>query len=275
MDLGLFARVLWRHRYVVAAGAVVAVLIAVASMTRVSFGDGGPRLEYRQDETWVSHARLLVTQQGFPQGRANLAQDDVVAAQQPDAEAARGYLSPARSVELAQLYARIANADQVRAIMFARGGIEGAKSVTARAEEDLPTIGIESLATSRASAVALAQRQVDALLQYLAKTQQASGVPVKDRVRLAVVRAPGSRAVLDDDAATWLLKPRSKMLPLVVFLAVMGLVVGLVFLLENVRRSRAEERVERLAVGEPHGITVHEPLGTPDDPARRPLTHSA
>lgn len=279
MDLGLFARVLWRHRYLVAAGAVVAVLVAAASMVRVTFDGGTPGLAYRQDETWVSHARMLVTQRGFPQGRANLAQGGAAAAPGPDAETAPGYLSPARSVELAQLYARIANADQIRQLMFAQGPIDGAKSVTATAEQDLPTIGVEALATSRAAAVGLAQRQVDALQRYLADTQQESGVPVDDRVRLAVVRSPGSRAVLDEDSATWLLKPRSKTLPLVVFLAMMGLVVGLVFLVENLQRSRAraddEVRGDSRIVGDPRDREMADPRDVDDEPAPRPLTHSA
>lgn len=232
MDLRLLADVLWRQRRLLVAGAVVALLVAVASMYSFSPSDG---FKHRQEETWVSHARLLVTQEGFPQGRANLGQDDLP--QQPAAEQPR-YLGPDRAVHLALLYAKIANADEVRSLMFNQGKIPGAKQVTVRAEQDLPTLDVEALGTTRAGAVALAQRQVRALLNYLASEQSSSGVPARDRVRLAVVRWPGTRSLLEEDATTWLLAPRSKMLPVLVFMAVLSLFAGLAFVLENGRRTR-------------------------------------
>lgn len=251
MDLRLFSEVMWRYRRLLAAGAAVALLVALASMFSFSLQDG---FKHRQDETWVSHARLLVTQEGFPQGRANLGNEG--AADQL-AAGERRFLGTDRAVHLAQLYAKIANADEVRSLMFGEGRVGGAKQVTVRAEQDLPTLDVEALATTRTAAVTLAQRQVRALLRYLDREQKTSGVPEQERVRLSIVRWPGTRALLEEDSTTWLLAPRSKMLPVVVFLAVLALFVGIAFLLDNGRRARVERGPVPLsdpevkAVGEP------------------------
>lgn len=260
MDLRLFAEVMWRQRRLLAAGAVVAVLVSLASMFSFSPSNG---FEHRQEETWVSHARLLVTQEGFPQGRANLGQED--AGQQPDA-GERRFLGTDRAVHLALLYAKIANADQVRSLMFDAGRVPGAKQVTVRAEQDLPTLDVEALATTRAAAVTLAQRQVRALLGYLQRRQATSGVPEQERVRLSIVRWPGTRPVLEEDSTTWLLAPRSKMLPMVVFLAVLALFAGLAFVVENGRRARVERGP----------VPIADPdVGLASEPDVKPVARSA
>ena len=66
VDFRLYARVIWRFKWVVMLGLIVAVGLAGLSVVKV--GKGG-KIAYRQAELWASTARLGVTQQGFPWGR--------------------------------------------------------------------------------------------------------------------------------------------------------------------------------------------------------------
>ena len=68
MDLQLYARVLWRFRFVVAVGTALAIGLAFMSYYKVSFSDG-VSVTYREGEVWRSDATLFVTQPGFPWGR--------------------------------------------------------------------------------------------------------------------------------------------------------------------------------------------------------------
>ena len=69
MNLRLYIRVLRRFKFVVAAGFVLAVVLAVASTVKVGFAHG-PSLSYRQQETFQSTTRLFVTEKGFPWGES-------------------------------------------------------------------------------------------------------------------------------------------------------------------------------------------------------------
>ena len=63
MDLPLFARVLWRHKGILAVGFILAVLLAFLSIVRVS---PSGKMAYRQHQKFVSYVKLLVSQEGFP-----------------------------------------------------------------------------------------------------------------------------------------------------------------------------------------------------------------
>ena len=66
MDLGLLARVVWRFKFLAAAGFVVAVLLAVLSTASVSFPGGRLTLKYRNPVIYTAQTRILATQSGFP-----------------------------------------------------------------------------------------------------------------------------------------------------------------------------------------------------------------
>ena len=68
MDLRLFSRVLWRFRFLVAGGLVLACVLSFLSFASISFAGGSPKLTYRQTERWKATAVLFVTQKGFPYG---------------------------------------------------------------------------------------------------------------------------------------------------------------------------------------------------------------
>jgi hypothetical protein len=100
----------------------------------------------------------------------------------------------------------------------------------------LPFIDIVAISPSPAGAVALAQRNAEALITYLRGMQVANDVPAQDRVVVDQIVRPKPPEVY---------QPRSKTMPIVVFLATMLVTIGLAFLLENLRpRARVDDRPE-------------------------------
>ena len=224
MDLRLYVRVLWRFRLLVAIGVLLAAGLATLSVVRVS-SDG---LTYRETELWSSSTRLIVTQQGFPWGRL-LAQDPSLS---EDAARSLGIplADPNRLNNLTILYAELATADPVLRLMRRDGPINGkilaAPVVVQDGRYTLPLIDVIAIATSPQRAMKLAVRGASAFETYLTEQQRINDVPTDDRVVVQQVERPRGAEIY---------RPRSKTMPIVIFLAVMFATVGLAFLLENVR----------------------------------------
>jgi len=224
VDFQLYARVLWRFRLLVVCGLLLATTLAVLSVVRVS-SDG---LKYRQTELWSSSTRLIVTQQGFPWGRL-LAEDPSLSA---DAARSLGIplADPNRLNNLTILYAELATADPVRKLMRQDGPIGGKISATPVIVQDgrytLPLIDVTAIATTPRGSMRLAVRSAKAFETYLTDQQRLNKVPTDDRVVVQQVQLPRRAEIF---------RPRSKTMPIVIFMAVMFATVGLAFLLENVR----------------------------------------
>lgn len=233
MDLRLYARVLWRFKPIVLMGLVLATTLALLSAVRIS-ADG---VHYRQSELWSSTTRLGVTQTGFPWGRL-FAQGAAAGQETPEQQAARLKIpvaDPNRLNNLAVLYAELAMSDPVRRLMRRDGPIGGRIIATALVSGDnrimLPLVDLMAISTSPRAAVELAARSAKALQTYVREQQRVNKVPAADRVVVEqLVKPKGAK----------LFQPRPRTMPIVIFLAVMLAVVGLVFVLENVRpRVRA------------------------------------
>src|SRR3954453_15978062 len=102
-------RVIWRFKFLVACGFLLAILLAVLSTAKISLDHGRPALTYRQPVGWGANETLLITQHGFPEGRTIF----------PQAVTQTGgtvpeYADPTRLAQLAESYAHIANSDVVR-----------------------------------------------------------------------------------------------------------------------------------------------------------------
>ena len=235
MDFQLYARVLWRFKLLFVLGLMLAISLATLSLVRVD-ADG---LTYRQTELWSSSTRLLVTQQGFPWGRL-LAQDPSL---DPEAEAERlgiPLADPNRLNNLTILYAELATSDTVLRQMRRDGPIRGqiiaTQVVVQEGRYTLPLIDLVAVAATPRGAMQLAMRSANAFQNYLTQQQQANKVPKGDRVVVQLVMQPRGAKIF---------QARSKTMPIVIFLAVMFAIVGLAFLLENVRpRVRPGEPVE-------------------------------
>lgn len=214
MDFGQFFRVIWRFKYLVVPGIVVAVALAVFSVARVSLSK--PHLVYRQSEQYVSYSTLLVTQHGFPWGQV--------------ATGTASSADPSRFVGLSVVWSQLALGDSVRQIMLKSGPINGqieaAPVLDANTQEALPLISIAAIANTPQTAVSLARRETNALLTFLSIQQSTSDIAPQNRISLVVTAKAKEAKVF---------KGRSKTLPAVVFLAVLIAVIGLAFLLENLR----------------------------------------
>lgn len=238
MDIALYLRVLWRFRLLVLLGVVCAASLAILSIVRI----GADGVSYRQSELWSSNTRLLVTQRGFPEGR--------LYGQQPtENPSSAPVVDPGRFNNLAILYANLATSDQVRRLIAPGGRLQGeliAIPVVGGGEfkAPLPLIDLTAVATSPRGATALAQRSAAALSEYIQNQQRAGNVPVADRAVIEQIERP-SRAVV--------FKPRSKTMPVIVFLAVMLVTIGLAFLLENLRPPPPAE------AGNSSRATIQEP----------------
>ena len=95
----------------------------------------------------------------------------------------------------------------------------------------LPLIDLTAIADTPQGAMMLASRTAKALETHVREQQAANEVPPADRVVIEEVMKPKGAVVF---------QPRSKTMPIVVFLAVMLAVSGIAFLLENVRPRNRE-----------------------------------
>lgn len=218
MELGLLGRAVWRFKWLVLIGIVLAVGLAFISTVRVS---SSGKLSYRQAERWASYSQIFVTQRGFPWGQLRPS----------------GTTDSGRFVSLALLYSSFANSDPVKQLMKKMGPpivgqVESAAILTSPGSSDaLPIISIAGMAATKRDSLALTGRASTALVRYIREQQAANGIPDNDRVVVQIIEQPG-RATL--------LSGRSKTVPIMVFLAVLTVVLAMALVLENVRpRMRA------------------------------------
>jgi hypothetical protein len=240
MDLGLYLRVLWRFRLLVASGVILGLGLAFLSMVRV----GADGFSYREEKLWIATSRLLVTQQGFPEGRATA--DAVDPGLQAEKLGVR-FAPPDRFTSLAVLYAKLATSDSVRRIASQQGPLRGtitAVPVVAEQNVILPMIDVGGIAASPKQALSVSERATRALAEFLTMRQIASDVPAGNRVVVQSVAQPRKAVVFQD---------RSKTLPIVVLLTVLIATIGLAATLENLR-PRVRPLPESADVSSPSAV---------------------
>jgi hypothetical protein len=224
VDLRLYANALWRFRIIVGVGAAAAIVLAFLSYARVDLRDGRPVITYRQAQTWSSSATLLITQKGFPEGRAVFPASG--------ATGVSNFASSNRFTELAVFYARLANSGAVQASIARIAGVAGVVTASPVVEnvagsgEGLPMVSVTSAATSARDAVRLAEAGVVGFRSYLASQQGSAEIPADQRVLVRVLNDPRGAAVI---------APRKKTTPIVVFIAVLAATIALALVLENLR----------------------------------------
>jgi hypothetical protein len=220
VDLRLYGRVVWRFRWIVLVGLILAVALATMSYARVSLRGGTPHLTPRDNVIWQSSGTLNVTRSGFPDGSLVSASD------------------PNRFPTLAIAYSQYVSSDPVRRLIAKMGGrrILGQVSATpvrGPGGDVLPFLRVSAAATTAEGARVMAQIGIEALQRYIAEQQNASGIPIRDRVILQELQQPNAASVLAG---------RSKVRPFAVLIIVLLATVALAFILENMRpRIRATE----------------------------------
>lgn len=236
MDVALYLRVLWRFRYIVLFGTVVAVALAFLAVFKVN--PSGPSLSYRQHKLYQADTTLLVTQVGFPWGRTVLPSDPTTTT--PSSQNGIQYADPSRFASLAVFYAHVANGDAVQALVKNDPSLRGdfrptdvSQLLATASTPDpstsngvLPFVDIEGLATSPREAVRISTTGAGILRGYIAKQQAAAAIPTNQRVVLSVFKHPDKVVVAVG---------RKKTLPILIFLTVMMATIGTVLLLENLR----------------------------------------
>jgi hypothetical protein len=233
MDLQLASRVLWRFKWLVIGGMILGVVLAVLSFVRVDV-NGHPAISYRKHETWAATSRVLVAQPGFRLGNSLTGP----ATPADTTDAATQAAAEARLPSLATLYATFVTGDAVNQILKRSCPIKG--KITAASipggpsnSQVLPIVSITATGTSPTAAASLSNRAAAALATWVDSQQAANGVPRNSRILLRGLNRAG-----EDPNTLELIGPRSKTLPVVVFLAVAFAAIGLAFLLENLRPRR-------------------------------------
>jgi hypothetical protein len=230
VDLQLYFRVLWRFKLLVAFGVLLAIALAIFSFMKPNFSGEGPMLEYRQGEQWVSYSETFVTPKGFPWGQDSFTDLRKKGEKKQDAD--QGAPNANHFSELAVLYARLATSDPVRAIILRGGPMHGEIDAAPVLASDnnlagaLPLVRIAAIADTEQHALDLVVRTTQAFRAFITEQQEANEIPDGNRVRLVVTKRADKPQ---------LLAGRSLTLPMVVFIAVMILISGLAFILENMR----------------------------------------
>ena len=221
----------------VLAGFALALCLSLLAMMRISFDGGLPKFTYRELEQWDSTSSLFVTSHKFPWGSVLPPQSQsltttTTGAEPGDEATAPAGVDPAHLTSLAGLYARLAVSDQVLRIIYSDGVIPGvlaAEPLAAGKDNSgaaLPMIGLSAISSSEGSAHELARRHVNAFIQFIEERQNEAEIASTERVVVEIVQQP-ARPVL--------VEPRKKTRSVIVFLAVMTAVIGLAFVLENLR----------------------------------------
>ena len=178
----------------------------------------------RSDNSYTSTTTVFVTQQGFPFASPTTSGTGV---------------NPGELSTLAFLYAQIAQSDSILRSIGAPFNSISATVATSGAfgsGNALPFINLTGTATTAGEAQQLATSVTSALRRYVIAGEQAANTPAGQRVDLQVLNAaPRGKPV----AA----RTRVVILPGVVFLTVILVFLGFIFMLENMSKPR-ETKVE-------------------------------
>jgi hypothetical protein len=244
MDLVEYGRVIRRQLVVVAIGLVITFALVFLALVRVS-GDG---LFFRSSPIYGARSELLLTQPGFPLGRASA----------PDSQ----QTDTARMETLAGVYAELATSKDVRGIIKTNGeplpseAYDVTQLITPSGHA-LPLIEVVGVSGSERGSVAIANAVATALQRYILTEQNRSGVPVRDRVDVQVVTPAEKAEVIQGVKLT---TP--------ILLCLLGLVVTLVFAFarDNLARHRAARDMATSPL-EPVSSAPIELESPPDEPA--------
>jgi hypothetical protein len=195
MNLARHAAVLWRFRKVTVAGVLLAIVLAILASYKPTL-DGG--LAARGASTYSSESSLLVTQEGFPEGRVVLPITPApgLDTEEPKVDADRlEFADPNRFMALADLYTKLIVSDEVRRRIPER---PAPKQITASplpavsGAPILPIIQLTTTAGSPDAARALNEHTADALRDLLQERQSKNGISPAQSVEISTLNAPSA-----------------------------------------------------------------------------------
>lgn len=232
MDLLTYWGVAKRRWRIIFGGLALAVLLSGLALVKIS-GDG---VELRSPPVYRAASTIFVTQDGFPWGRSAL--DEFVrprGARDPKQVIPR-FSEPSRMEYLASLYARLAEGDEVEQLIK-RSGVLGdrdeyvAAPLTGDAGRALPLLEITAYSESADNSVALANQAAQSLRAYVAREQRQNAISESAGIQLPVIERAQEAEVFEGVRLTT---------PIMVFLLVTIATILLAFLVDSVKRVRAE-----------------------------------
>lgn len=261
MDFKLFLGVVKRYKRIVISGSVLAVVLSVLSYGMPGMKGGKPTIIPRGSEVWQAEAELLISEEGFPYGRAVT---QVIPGKgtsiPPQTYGDEGYLA-----SLSSVYAAMANGTSLQHEVAAEAhvpvcpsGVTAAGSsttassagpcgtVTAAEVADpntstpLPLVTLTASAPTAGDAAKLATTTVSVLQSNITQQQAAAGTPVDQRVRLQT---------LQSGAVATLTQGHSKSIPMLVLFAIVSASIALAFILNSHSEDPVRSTRRRLDEG--------------------------
>lgn len=158
----------------------------------------------RRPAEWTSTSTLLVTQTGFPWGRAALPSAAQPGSALVPLSAVRNpkslnFADPNRFSSLAVFYAALLESNPIRSMIpggYPDGAVlaaAGTAGTSPGSSSVLPMIVLNTTAAGRAASLQLNEQTVRALERYLTEQQDANNVPANDRVQVAILNQPVQR----------------------------------------------------------------------------------
>ena len=197
MNLARHAGVLWRFRVITATGILLGTVFAIVASYKVTT-DG---FIARGTPTYTSRSEILVTQEGFPEGRVVLPTGPVTGstadAQKVDPERLE-FADPARFMALADLYTKLLVSDDVRRRIPERPKekqIVASPLPAVSGAPILPIIQLDVEATSAKGATQLNKHVVSALRDLLQEQQNRNDISRAQSVKITTLKA-ATRGVL-------------------------------------------------------------------------------
>jgi hypothetical protein len=246
MDTVTILRDLWRHRFVVVAVYLVALLAGLAVIYKISFLP--PSLKSRNYEVGVATARILVDTPSSqvvevaPKGsdtlgvRANLLASLMVDGVVKSAIARRAGLEPNKLIGVTDA---ATEPGPVSAPPGPRAFVLTTKVLTNNSGDQLPIIELDAQAPDRAGAARLAGATIAGLRDYLDSRAALQAVPDADRLQVTGLGAP---------QATTQVRGPAKVLAVAAVILVFALgcaaILGVLALVRGWRAAAARERLD-------------------------------
>jgi len=200
MNLARHVAVLWRFRAITVAGLLLGIFLAIfASYNITPHG-----LKARGASTYASVSQLLVTQDGFPEGRVVLPVTPPITGSTSDGATPKvdpnklEFADPNRFMALADLYTKLIVSDEVRALIPERPSpaqIDAQPLPAVSGAPILPIIQLTVKSTSAADATQLNTHTIEALRKRLTEQQNKNGISPAQSVQIRTLSAPSPGAL--------------------------------------------------------------------------------
>jgi hypothetical protein len=259
MDIRHHLGILMRWRVVLVVGFIAATLIAIL----VTFKPGGAGLEWRAEAVYLSTSKILVTQPGFPTGRATLPGADP---SQPAPSNLQTFAPSSRFTELAVVYSYLAQSDEVRRRITPKPLQQQITVNTVpnpATNEPLPLLEVGAMSKSATGSRELNRAAISALRGYLDKNVAENNVPASERVTLQVLNPPKQGKLIAGHSLT-----RS----VIAWLLLMVGTLIAIYVLENLRVTAGSSREDPFF---PEGLDADLLAGARWEPVEldEPTTH--